>query len=139
MPGQVSEILEWAIFYLNNKLSVIPLIEKDKKPAILWKEFQKRRPSKEEIKKWFSENNHNIAIICGSVSGNLVVLDFDTTEAFQQFIENIPQDLAEKIKRTWVVETGKGIHVYFRVSFRVSQRANHSETLAWMFKERVNM
>ena len=116
-------ILEWALFYLDKNLSVIPINFKDKKPAIPWKEFQNRRPSKEEIKKWFSENNYNIGIVCGSVSGNLVVIDFDSLETYQKFIEMLPPDLAEKIKRTWIVETGKCNHVYLRVSSKPKSKS----------------
>ena len=112
----MNTVLDYAIFYHNNKLSIIPIIYKDKKPAIAWKEYQNKHPTLEEIKKWFSESQRNIAIVCGQVSGNLMVLDFDSNEMFQEFLIDIAEheDLINAIKNTWVVETGKGIHIYFR-------------------------
>jgi len=108
-------LIDWAKFYLHNGLSVIPIAFQGKEPLIPWKEFQERRPTEKEIKEWFSEGFKNIAIVCGSISGNLMVLDFDSRDSFQQFLEKIPKELAEKIKETWVVKTSKGIHIYFRV------------------------
>ena len=107
-------MLDWAKFYLEQGLSVIPIKFKSKEPLVSWKEYQNRKPTEEEIKKWFSEGFKNIAIVCGAVSGNLVVFDFDSKETFQQFLLKVPEQIVEKVKKTWVVRTGKGIHVYFR-------------------------
>jgi len=108
-------LLDWAKFYVSKGLSVIPLEYKAKEPISKWKEYQQRLPTEEELEQWFKTAWLNIAIVCGQVSGNLVVLDFDSHESLQQFIERISDDLVKKIKKTWVVRTGKGFHIYLRV------------------------
>ncbi len=90
-------------------LSIIPLNKGEKKPAIKWEEFQKRRPTEEELRDWF-RHDRNFGIICGEVSQNLVVFDFDEAEAVNFVFTDF-----EKVKRkTMVVRTGKGYHIYSR-------------------------
>ena len=48
----------------------------DKKSLIDWKEFQARLPIQEELERWFSEEDINITVITGNISG-IVVLDVD--------------------------------------------------------------
>lgn len=74
-----------AALYYSQKLkwSVIPIKlsrngnKIDKKPLVIWGEFQNRIASEEEINNWFSEYpNAQIGIITGKIS-NLLVLDVD--------------------------------------------------------------
>ena len=77
----------------------------------MWRQYQLKRPSRQQIETWFSdEQNHNIAIICGAVSGNLIVLDFDNNACFKQFLRKNP----DIISKTPVVKTGRGYHVYLQ-------------------------
>jgi hypothetical protein len=110
-------MLNYALLYLNRGLSVIPLIYGDKKPATRWEEYQRRQPTEDEVRKWFS-NVHNIGIVCGSVSGKLVVLDIESEDLFQKFYEKLDKeypDLRDIVLNTWLVKTGKGRHIYLRV------------------------
>ncbi|ACP38612.1 bifunctional DNA primase/polymerase [Saccharolobus islandicus] len=113
----IDEILEHALFYHTYGLSVIPLKPKEKIPIVEWGEYQKERPSISEIEKWFKDTDNNIAIVCGKVSGNLVVIDFDDTEIYEKFLKEVEKDneLSESVNNTWLVETGKGYHIYLRV------------------------
>jgi hypothetical protein len=116
-------VLNYAMTYLKNNLSVVPLIYGDKKPAIKWEEYQSRRPTEDEVKKWFSRLS-NIGIVCGSVSNNLVVIDFDSEEKFKEFYENLDKaypDLRDVVLNTWMVETSKGRHIYLRVKMEPSE------------------
>lgn len=104
--------------YHAHGLGVIPLVPRDKRPAIAsWRVYQGRRPDVSERWSWFGEHpTHNIGIVCGRVSGgrdgfSLVVLDFDSEEKFETFRKE-HQDL---VSRTWVAKTGRGNHVYLRV------------------------
>ena len=113
------ELMSYAKLYVSKGLSVIPLKPRSKEPIIQWKEFQMRTPSSEEIEKWFSEER-NIAIVCGKVSSNLVVVDFDSEEKFKEWYDRIDKEyshLRDKVLNTWIVKTGKGYHIYFRLSF----------------------
>ncbi|WP_342832623.1 bifunctional DNA primase/polymerase [Candidatus Hadarchaeum sp.] len=122
-PLETAPLAEYISFYRSLGLCVIPVVYGDKRPEIAWESFQKRKPTDAEIVRWFyNGKRHNIAIVCGSVSGNLVVLDFDDVSVYQRFFD------AKKIEReTIVVRTGGGKrHVYLRStdplpSFKVPQ------------------
>lgn len=117
-------------------LNVIPIKPNDKKPAIdSWAPFQKRKASKEELINWFDDNSHNIAIVCGGISGNLVVLDFEEEH------KNLYDDLAwlwsdlygkPMHEMTPIVLTGGGgYHVYLKSKERpplyhpIGEERNH--------------
>ncbi len=92
--------------YRKAGFSVIPLLPKSKKPAIPWREFQKRLPTEEELEAWFGNGNrYNIGIVTGEVSG-LAVLDADSAEAVEWCEANLP--------RTQTVKTARGRHYYFK-------------------------
>jgi len=64
---------------LESGLSVIPIkSDGSKSPAVSWKPYQSEIATPEELKGWF-QNGNGIGIVCGTISGNLEVLDFDTT------------------------------------------------------------
>ena len=103
-------MLDDARRYLSMGFAVIPLNPRDKVAALEWKEFQARLPTDDELVQWFGDGvEHNIGIVCGAVSGNLVVIDFDDLSAVPYVA-----DTAEIIKKTMAVKTGKGIHIYER-------------------------
>jgi hypothetical protein len=89
---------------------VIPFDFKTKKPSIPWAEFQTRRPGQDELYEWFSRGRRNIGVVCGKVSGGLVVIDFDGEDTFQRFAQEHP----EIVNNTWVAKTARGYHVYLR-------------------------
>jgi len=112
----IKALREAARRYVNELgFSVIPLIYGEKRPKIRWEEFQHRKPTDIELDKWFSEKA-NIAVICGAVSGNLVVLDFDDPETYCKFFPKHEQ----LEKETIVVKTARGIQVYLRTDKPVS-------------------
>ena len=97
--------------YLKMGVSVIPIPYRAKAATITWSEYMKRLPTEQEIREWFRNEEKNIGIVCGKVSKNLVVFDFDDQEAMSFVIS----DINETAKKTMVVRTGKGFHVYYRV------------------------
>jgi hypothetical protein len=107
---------DYAMAYIANGLSVIPIKPRDKAPATAWRPYQKDAPSLAEIRKWFEGTDNNIGIVTGKVSGNLVVLDFDDAKAFEGFVKALNDDLKDVIMNTWRVRTSRGYHVYLRVS-----------------------
>jgi hypothetical protein len=102
---------EWAVWYVNAKQwSIIPLVFEAKRAAFAWKTFQQRRPTDEELKRWFQgRRQRNIGVVCGEVSGNLLVLDFDRPELFDFWYNYYD------VPRSAMVLTGKGAHVYVRL------------------------
>lgn len=101
-------VLAAAQAYLDAGLSVIP-VGPDKRPTFKWEPFQKKHATPRQLQIWF-EKGGNLAIVCGEVSGGLLVIDFDTTESFDRLCRDHP-DLIEGLP---VVRTGKGFHVYLR-------------------------
>ena len=110
--AQSESILEAAQAYARLGLSVLPL--KGKRPACNdWKQYQQRAALAQAIQQWHKSGLlDNIGIVCGEVSGNLVVLDLDGVSGYPAFAAQFPH-LAE----TYTVATGGGVgkHVYWRV------------------------
>lgn len=102
--------IEDALKYLKMGFSVIPVKPHDKVAAVSWGEYQKRLPTEQEVKQWFNGGDNNIAIVCGKVSGNLVVFDFDDINT----VPFVMGSIGEVAKKTMVVRTGKGYHVYYK-------------------------
>lgn len=97
--------------YQELGFSVIPLVYGSKRPALpSWEEYQGRRPTEEELTAWFGGERRNVGVICGEVSDNLVVLDFDRPEVFEKVKSCLPPSAP-------VVETGRGFQVYLRTPF----------------------
>ena len=89
---------------LRQGMNLIPLLPKSKKPAIKWKPYQDKRYD-DAI-----PESQNFGVVCGRISGNLVVLDVDIADPS---LPNII--LGSAIKRTLVVKTGSGgYHIYVR-------------------------
>jgi hypothetical protein len=113
--------LETVLKYYRKGLSIIPLKKGEKKPSIKWEEFQKRRATEDELKEWFKRDS-NFGIICGEVSNNLVVFDFDEAES----VNFVFSDFGKVKEKTMVVRTGKGYHIYFRTKKTVpSSKRTH--------------
>lgn len=104
--------------YLDRGYSVILLDGKTSQAP--WKEFQTRRPTRDEIRSWFQNSDCNIGILTGALSG-LVVLDADTPEDAAYWLENYPRS-------PLMVETGRGgLHVYYR--YPDYEVRNHTKVL----------
>jgi len=122
-PQYIEDAKKAAEKYLGWGLVVIPAIHGQKRPEVEWKEYQEKPPKEKQMKAWFDDGRpHNIAILCGPVSGNLVVQDFDDPDVYSKFYKS------EKIEaETPVVKTGRGgVHVYLRSdkpvpSFRIPE------------------
>jgi hypothetical protein len=110
--AQRQTTLSAALAYAALGLSIIPL--EGKRPALTtWTEYQQRAAMPETILAWNSTGLlKNIGIICGKVSGGLVVLDLDGAAGYPAFAATFPA-LAE----TYTVASGGGIgkHVYFYI------------------------
>lgn len=97
-----------ALAALAGGLSVIP-IGADKRPIGSWEKYESERAKPAEIVRWLDKGG-NFAIVCGAVSGGLLVLDFDAWAVWLEFKAAYP-DLVAGLP---IVKTGKGAHVYMR-------------------------
>jgi hypothetical protein len=119
-------IMNTAQNYLNAGLSVLPAIRTEKRPAIgKWKQYQQRLPLHAELNSW--PWGDAVCIICGTVSGDLEIIDFDGGgELFPAWMDRIDPDLRDHL----VIEStpSGGMHVIYRCdvpvcgNFKLSQR-----------------
>lgn len=103
--------------YLNSGLSVLPANVQLKFAALRqWKEYQKRLPTDDELNSWFASGQSGICIICGCISGNLEMIDFDMEgelfERWRSLINETAPDILPKL----VIEKSQsgGRHVIYR-------------------------
>lgn len=93
-------------------LSIIPLSGKRPVRGLNWKPYQSIPADLPQVRDWFSlRDDLGIGIVLGKVSGNLVVRDFDTPEAYQAWASQYPQ-LANALP---TVRTKRGWHIYVRI------------------------
>jgi len=85
------------------------LTDQCKRPILYrWEEYKTRRPTREEVTSWFTENpDANIAIITGEVSG-VIVMDLDSSDAEKYANEKGGFDGTPR------VVTGRGSQVYLK-------------------------
>jgi hypothetical protein len=84
---------------------VIPL--DGKRPALKsWTQYQRERATMQTIR---ARSFGNVGIVCGAVSGNLVVLDLDGAAGYAAFAATFPA-----LAQTYTVASGGGVgrHVY---------------------------
>ncbi|NUQ60906.1 MAG: bifunctional DNA primase/polymerase [Pirellulales bacterium] len=99
--------------YVDLGLSVFPLPCGSKVPArgFRWTEFRERRAEAANLLEWFGgDQQPNIAIVTGDISGGLVVRDFDEERAYDRWRDS-HRDVAETLP---TVRTARGFHVYAR-------------------------
>lgn len=93
--------------YYEEGFSIFPLKPSSKEPAYgSWLKYQTERASLEQIDNWWGANEDlNIAIVCGTVSG-IVVIDIDNKEALPAGLFFPP---------TATVKTSRGHHYYYQL------------------------
>lgn len=97
-------------FYLAGA-SVIPL--SGKAASVAWKRYAVTRPTMADITYWWPKNAlnpRNVGIVCGRVSGGLLVVDLDGEGAVGAYHDAFPE-----LCQTLTVRTGsgRGEHLYY--------------------------
>jgi hypothetical protein len=119
----VRPLFHAAVQYAGSGLSVIPTGSarhvdeaRRKKAVIAWKPYQERIAKPEEIRRLFrDESQLAIALITGSVSGNLEVLDFDKPELFPLFMESLRIQNPALVGRLIIQKTPSGgFHLLYK-------------------------
>lgn len=87
IPDKSSNLWQWADFYSKEwAAAVIPLRE-GKLPLVPWLEFQMRPPTRQELGRWFIDGRPwGMALVCGTVSADLIRLDFDDPADYAQML-----------------------------------------------------
>ncbi|MDI6856560.1 MAG: bifunctional DNA primase/polymerase, partial [Candidatus Thermoplasmatota archaeon] len=83
------------------RINVIPIWANSKRPAVKWEQYQHERYPRDKLKNWIG----NFAAVCGKVSSNLAIVDFDDEKLYTRFFKNV---------ETYTVRTpNNGVHLYF--------------------------
>lgn len=88
-------------------VNVIPVLPKSKRPSIEWKKYQSEKFEGE------IPEGYNYAVLGGTISNNLAIIDIDGTTD-ESFIDKV---IPNALKETLVVRTGKGgFHIYLFIT-----------------------
>jgi hypothetical protein len=103
-------MIDSILHILSNRISLIPIAYRGKRPVFKWEYFQSNLPMESQVRSWFTRP-HNVAIIGGQVSGGLVIFDFDedAERMFDKF-----SSLVDLTGFPVVATGGGGIHIYMR-------------------------
>ena len=119
MPS-VNTIRDAAQSYLAAGLCVLPAHLVEKRPAVArWKPYQHRLPTPGEVDAWFADSTGTgdaVCLICGHVSGNLEMIDFDGGGALYDRWAALVEAQAPGLLARLVVERSRrgGKHVFYR-------------------------
>lgn len=106
-------LLRTALWLHGLGLCVIPMVALKKQPAVKWKPYQQQRPDEETLRQWFADcdnGNLGMAVVCGKVSGGLLIRDFDNPASYAAWKAR-HRHLAEVLV---TVQAHRGPHVWFR-------------------------
>jgi len=138
--------------FKNEKINIIPLIKNEKNPAVQWKLYQEKIFSFDSLTNYYNENNYGA--ICGSISDNLVVIDFDlprkwkdqgnllTKEEIYELYKKIVNSIPDFPINTLIIKTASGgLHFYFKLdSMEPYLKLEQTNQLTCNFKlERINV
>lgn len=106
-------MLEEVLQYRDLGWSLIPIAPGTKSPLPRdWTRYRDdRRAPLRDLKRWFSSSDVGIAVVCGKLSGNLAVRDFDHPERYFEWGCKHP----ELAKSAPTVRTPKGFHVFVKI------------------------
>jgi hypothetical protein len=84
-----------------------------------WRKWQEQLSDQEDHNRWYDKFCHTgIGWVCGKISGNLEVLDFDNKETYQAYkalaVEYGLADIVEKIESGYLEYTPHGVHWPYR-------------------------
>jgi hypothetical protein len=86
----MTNILDTAKLAITQGLCVVPPREDGTKApdAPSWKEFQARRPTRDELNTWYrGGKRHGIGLVCGDISGGLELFEFEALAVKQGLVE----------------------------------------------------
>jgi hypothetical protein len=126
-PKPPMPLLDAALLAHRSGLRVVPPKEDGTKaplaPGGRWKQFQLQQSSEEEIRRWYATGRSGLGIVCGRISGNLEMLEFEGRAVaeglWQEFLSAAEQiglrDLVDRIKFGYGERTPSGgFHLLYR-------------------------
>lgn len=124
-----NDVLSAALAWSAAGASVIPIrADGSKKPLVEWKKYQTERADEQQIRTWFTNTNYGLAVICGSISGNLEMTEIEGRVAENSRLLNAIDDELERhrVDQIWALlkscyqewTPSGGIHVFYRLAER---------------------
>lgn len=120
------DMQEIALQYIMQGLSVLPLLPRDKKPAIKGGLSNATREVNIIIPWYAAHPEHNIGIACGAKSRNLIALDLDVSDTKDgtAVLADFEEKYAE-LPHTAAVKTGSGgVHYLYLANEHVQSSVN---------------
>lgn len=112
---------EWINQYVKWGWSILPILPGLKRPAVdSWTQYQKRRPTKDELRLWFEDPDMGVGVVTGAISG-IVVVDEDSYKK-----EGTKLDLETPLR---VISGSGGRHLYFKYTQSISNAVNKSKAI----------
>jgi hypothetical protein len=120
----------------GSKRPYSPWLNDEGKPT--WNPAKVTRPNLTLLSEWYDPTNGRtgIGVVCGKVSGNLEVIDFDTREGWQDYRELADAcGFAELVDRVWSgygEESPRGAHLIYRCAeigrnTKLAKKRGHKE------------
>ena len=111
------QVLVRALEFLVEGIVPLPVNRfRQKAPAVAsWTQYQKQMPSKEQVLEWFAKAD-GVGVLCGQVSGNLLMIELEGRAATLQTIDLLTHkakqnnilDLFEKLNSGYVERSPSG-------------------------------
>ncbi|MGD0092903.1 MAG: AAA family ATPase [Planctomycetota bacterium] len=110
--------------YLGAGLSVLPARLAAKFPTLkTWKDYEQRLPTEDELRGWLKNGTDALCVVCGRISGNLEMVDFDfRAEWFEPWCELVKQQSGELLDKLYFENSqSDGLHAAYRCQVAVSR------------------
>lgn len=90
-PERQSALYWTAMSAYQAGINAIPVRnDGSKRPDLVsWKVYQQQRTTQREIRQWFREPGRGLAVVTGTISGNLEALDIDSPDTYQIWLERL--------------------------------------------------
>ena len=124
-------------FYESEHLCYLPADWGHKNPSVdgrdlKWEPYQTRLPTRAEKAAWFHAGRPtNIGILCGGVSGGLVMLCFNDQDGVREFFS---EERWQKLPQaTFITKSVRGYHVWLRSDTPIkSQKVGKDKNESWL-------
>jgi hypothetical protein len=117
-PMSTKQAIDFARAYLTAGLSPIPIRGDGTKepdlPAGNDVLNRRRRATEQELADWYVSETKGVAVLAGSISGDLECIDFDRADIFPLWAEVIREESPDLFSRLTVNRSPRGWHVVYR-------------------------
>src|SRR5215831_19448209 len=98
---------------------VPPRMDGSKRPVGEWAQYQRERPSPEQLRRWYAGGNTGVGIVCGGISQNTELLEFETPAIYRAYLARSRQfgiaGLVQRLRNGYEeASPGGGMHWLYR-------------------------